>query len=346
MYKPAKPQQLIKAIDNFRGKKILVVGDLMLDVAVKGTVDRISPEAPVPIVKGRDDPDTLGGAGNVVNNLVSLASNVFCEGVIGDDNPGKRLREILGEKGVVSRLVEDHSRRTTRKIRLFGEGPGGGGYHQLIRLDWEGLYSNGSCPPISDALIERVMARLSAIVPKVNSVVLPDYNKGVLNSSLSQKIIQLANELNKPVLVDPKPKNIDRFKDCTLLTPNKNEACEIAGLPYDGIGSLEQIAKKIKERVNPKHMIITCGGEGMVIYDNDGFRHAPTKALDVLDVTGAGDTVIATLALAMSSGLPIDTAVELANYAAGIVVGKVGTATISSEELKAYILAHPQNGEK
>lgn len=339
-------QDLIEAIGKFKGKKILVVGDFMLDVAVKGTVDRISPEAPVPVVKGQEDPDTLGGAGNVVNNLVSLNAQVFCEGVVGDDYSGKRLSEKLAEKGVISKLVEDSTRRTTRKIRLFGKGPGGGGYHQLLRLDWEGTLDTGECPPINEKIVETIMGRLSAVMSQVDCVVLPDYNKGVLNSSLSQQVIRLANEMKKPVIVDPKAENIDRFKNCTLVKPNRKEACEITGMPYKGFESLEQIARRLQEIVNSKHVVITCGGDGMVIYDKDGFRHIPTKALNVIEVTGAGDTVDAMLALAISAGLPIDGAVELANYAAGIVVGKVGTATVSPEELKEYILAHPHNCEK
>jgi len=329
-------QELAKVIDNFKSRKILVLGDMMVDENVYGKANRISPEAPIPVVRVEKKEYRLGGAANVMTNILSLGGEVFGIGVVGTDYTSKILNELLEEKGIKFYLVAENSRPTTKKTRILARSQGG--YHPIAcRIDEEIDF------PIEEKTAKKIIEYVKGIIDEIDCIILSDYNKGVLNNSLSTRIIQLANEKNKPVLVDPKPENISFFKNCTAITPNKEEASKITGIKYNGTKDLEKIGKALFEMLNPKYVIVTCGEDGIFIYNKEGTQLVPTKAIEVIDVTGAGDTVIATLALGLSSGVPVHDAAVIANYAAGVVIAKVGTATLTQEELKEYIITHPHN---
>lgn len=329
-------QKLVKAVERLKHRKLLVVGDLMVDEDVYGKTTRISPEAPLPVVHVESKRYKLGGAGNVISNIKALGGDVLCAGIIGNDGFGRMLKEMLEGEGLKPALFVDGSRPTTRKTRIFARSQGG--YRPVgCRLDEE------KSSPIPEKSADEVLRFAKALMGQIDCIVLSDYNKGVLNNSLSSRLIQLARSSGRPVLVDPKPENIEQFKGCTVVTPNKEEATRITGIAYDGTESLERIGRSLFERLGPDHVIVTCGEDGMFIYNNKGFSLVPTKAVEVNDVTGAGDTVIATLALGIAARLSINDAAELANYAAGVVISKLGTATVSPDELKEYILAHPHN---
>ena len=322
--------KLTKKIDQFKGKRILVVGDVMIDENIKGKTNRISPEAAIPIVLVEHREMKLGGAANVVSNIRALGGQPVCIGVIGKDAMGKRIRSLFNADGTEFFLITDKNRPTTTKTRILAKSQGG--HHPIAcRIDEE------SSSPINTIIAKKILKITNEIIPKIDGIILSDYNKGVLNSPVSTSLIQLANSKGKKVFVDPKPENVNYFKDCTVITPNKEEAEKISGIKYS-VEHLEKIGKIIFEKLNPQHVIMTCGEDGMFIYDNNRFEHVQTKAIEVNDVTGAGDTVIATLALSAAAGLTVEEMTILANYAAAVVIRKVGTATTTQQELKESIL--------
>ena len=314
-------------LDRFSKAKILVIGDIMMDRFIWGKVSRISPEAPVPVVVVDKETFLLGGAANVVNNIHSLGGNVSLCGVLGDDETGQRVLEELTGIGVgVHGIFVEPGRQTTTKTRIIAH------HQQVVRIDRE----------TADHLKASTLKHLSEFLKKnirhFDGVVLSDYGKGLLTRALIHTSIREARERKKFVLVDPKPKNVFFCKRATVITPNTAEASAASGIPITDLPSLKKAGKMLLSKLQCDVLVITRGEEGMAIFESrqDPFL-VPTVAKEVYDVTGAGDTVIGTMALALATGAGFRNAARLANYAAGVVVGKMGTATVSPEELAEVI---------
>jgi rfaE bifunctional protein kinase chain/domain len=305
-----------------RGLKILVVGDLMIDEWIWGTVTRISPEAPVPVVAVNDHSFTLGGAGNVANNLRALEAQVCFAGTVGNDAFAQHVRNLLrseqvDDAGVFTAL----DRPTTRKTRIVAHN------QQVVRSDWE------SVAPLGDAVRTRVANFVRDRAAESDAVILSDYAKGLF----SRDIVEAAQACSL-VLADPKPQNIDLFTDLTCVAPNAHEAGIISGVELIDAESEARAGARILQRLGCRYVLITRGEHGMTLFGQDGERlEIPSVARTVYDVSGAGDTVIAVLALALAAGASIELAVQVANFAAGVVVEKLGTATASAQEILALV---------
>jgi len=324
----------LQVLEAFPGKKLIVIGDYMLDKNTIGEVSRISPEAPVQIVKVREYAYSPGGAGNCAANVVSLGGKVYCVGVVGDDTNGRKLIRVLQKTGCESKLIPAEGKSTIVKERIFGASHGH--YQHLLRLD-HGEYELKDVDEGLENMITETCMEL--INNDVWGIILSDYRKGNLTVGLCKKVISLAHERDIPVIVDPKPKDVERFYGATVIAPNHEEAAKICGMDYDKNG-LDKMAKRMADILNLKYVIITCGKDGMFAYDvkkNEG-KLIPTRAKEVHDVTGAGDTAVAALSLALVSGADIFAAAEIANYAAGIAVSKRGTVAVKIEELKEILM--------
>lgn len=310
-------------IDKFDRCKVLVVGDLMIDEYIWGKVDRISPEAPVPIVLVKNDDFTLGGSGNVVNNLVALGADVSAIGVIGSGLNGKRLLKKFHELGVDTEgIIQEPNRPTTRKIRVIATN------QQVLRIDRE------TRDQISDQTFGAVSDFIKKIIPKMDVVLISDYGKGFLTPALVSYLLGMAKKHNKITIADPKGFNFSKYAGVSLLTPNKKEAGLAAGIEITDQIDLFEAGKRILDTVDIGKLLITCGKEGMALFERDKKPYQiPTEARQVYDVSGAGDTAIAVLGLSMASKISLEEGIALANVAAGLVVGKVGTATVSKKEL-------------
>ncbi|SDP57003.1 D-beta-D-heptose 7-phosphate kinase / D-beta-D-heptose 1-phosphate adenosyltransferase [Mucilaginibacter sp. OK268] len=306
-----------------RKPNILVIGDLMIDHYITGSASRLSPEAPVPIVNVKNESVTLGGAGNVVQNLVALGAQVAVAGVIGNDNAGAQLIEILSNEGVQTHtIIKDELRPTTVKTRVLA------GSHQLVRIDRE------ITDTISEVIAEKLLNELVNYLKKADIVVLSDYNKGLFSPSFTQKLILEATRLGKRVIIDPKGLNYEKYKGAYLIKPNRKELAEAAQLEkVDTLESLQHAAKIILKQTGAAYLVVTLSEEGMLILSGSGYKLLPVKATEVFDVTGAGDTVLATLAYFIAAGLTIEEAGELANHAAAIVIRQVGSATTTIDEI-------------
>jgi rfaE bifunctional protein kinase chain/domain len=308
--------------EHARGRRILVVGDLMVDEWIWGTVTRISPEAPVPVVAVSDHSFTLGGAGNVANNLRALDADVAFAGTVGDDDFADQVRELLRAEQVDDAGVFTlRGRPTTRKTRVVAHN------QQVVRADWESIEA---LEPADDArLIAFVRERAAAS----DAVILSDYAKGLL----SRAVVEAA--LACPLVVaDPKPQNVELFSGVTCVAPNAHEAAMAAGIPIVDDATLEAAGARLLEKLRCRYVVITRGEHGMALFGRDGERlHVDSVARTVFDVSGAGDTVVAMLTLALAAGAPIDQATQLANFAAGAVVEKLGTATASAQEILALV---------
>lgn len=321
-------------VSDLGGKKVLIIGDVGLDEYVIGTVKRISPEAPVPVVEVQRQDRRMGLAANVAANVTSLGGEAFLVGVVGEDATANQLADLLSQSGIAPEyLVSDMDRPTTRKARIMTEN------QQVVRVDYE---KRRFLTPEVEA---RLLSRIEGLLPTMDIVVIEDYAKGLLSKNVSQKIIQMANKSGKMVLVDPhRTTPIDYYENATLIKPNKDEAMALSGIAYDDLRDnfdvLTEAGRVLAQKTKAKQVVITAGREGMRIYDQNGSSHIPTFARDVFDVTGAGDTVIATLSLALSAGLGLQEACVMANFAAGVVVGQVGSVTCSPAELIKYIEQH------
>jgi D-glycero-beta-D-manno-heptose-7-phosphate kinase len=322
---------MLNVVDRFRDKKILVLGDVMLDKYIWGDVTRISPEAPVQIVSVTKESYAPGGAANVANNIASLGAQAFMVGVVGDDSTRDRLiKELLKRNIDVSGLITDQTKRTTRKVRVFGRN------QQLLRFDYE---KKGDVEPVTE---ESIFEFVFKKIDEIDAIAVSDYAKGTITKHLMDKLIEICNKKNKIIIVDPKPKHRALYKNCTLITPNLKEACEMARLSEDDSAAtddddVENIGKKLLKDLDC-NVLITKGERGMSLFEKDGReQHIPTFAKEVYDIVGAGDTVVAGVILALVSGASFEDAAIIANYAAGIKVGKVGTSTVSAEELKKSI---------
>lgn len=314
-------------IERMRGRRILVVGDVMIDEWIWGTVERISPEAPVPVVAVSDHSFTLGGAGNVANNLRALGAGVTFVAAVGQDSFAHHVTELLERGGVPSNgLIVVGDRPTTRKTRVVAHN------QQVVRADWE------SSQPLAEAARKSMCDFVRARAGEVDAVVLSDYAKGVF----SRDIVEAA--LACPiVLADPKPQNLALFSGVTCVAPNASEAGRAAGIAIVDDASLERAGARLLETLGCTYVVITRGEHGMSLFGKDGARlHIPSVARTVFDVSGAGDTVIAVLTLALAAGARIELAMQLANFAAAAVVEKLGTATAGGQEILALVDHAPQ----
>ena len=312
-------------LETARGTAVAVIGDLMLDRFVWGTVSRISPEAPVPVVEVERESHHLGGAANVARNLASLGLRPLLLGVAGTDEASAQLLEALRTLGLSEdAVIRDPSRRTTVKTRIIA------GNQQVVRADWE------SVADLEGEVEAQALEHLSDIIGRAKVVVLSDYAKGALTPAVIRHAISVAEARGVPVLVDPKLRRYRHYSGVTLVTPNLSEAERFAGIAIHSEDDVADAAGAILRELGCDGVLITRGEHGMTLFETDAEPfHIETVAREVFDVSGAGDTVIAAAALALSGGASLREAAELANRAAGIVVGKLGTATVEPEELLA-----------
>ncbi|HEV2644327.1 MAG TPA: D-glycero-beta-D-manno-heptose-7-phosphate kinase [Candidatus Elarobacter sp.] len=312
------------------GRRVVVIGDVMIDEWIWGDVSRISPEAPVPVVAVRDHSFTLGGAGNVANNLRALGAHVAFVGGVGDDAEGARLRAMFDDLGVDARgLVTLGDRPTTRKTRVVAHN------QQVVRADWE------STAVLRDDDRAKVVERVRAAVRDADAVVLSDYAKGFFH----REVVEAA--LAAPVVVaDPKPANVAMFAGVTCIAPNAGEASRASGIAIVDDASLDAAARALLRMLGCRWVLITRGEHGMALFGADGARFdVPAVARTVYDVSGAGDTVVAVLTLALAAQIRAETATQLANFAAAAVVEKLGTATATPGEIVA-LMEHPSPGSE
>lgn len=314
-------------LEECRGRPIGVVGDLMLDRFVWGRVSRISPEAPVPVVEIEREDYHLGGAANVARNLASLGASPLLVGTVGSDEAAATLRRTLVARGLSDQtIVEVRERRTTVKTRIIAH------HQQVVRADWE------STEDLEGDAEQRLLASLEPLIDRSEALVLSDYAKGTLTPNVIARALELARARKTPVLVDPKVRRYRLYRGVTLVTPNLIEAERFAGIAIRSEADLSEAASAILRDLAAAAVLVTRGEQGMSLFEREREGeplHIPAFAREVFDVTGAGDTVIATAALALACGTSLSRAAELANRAAGIVVGKLGTATVLPEELLA-----------
>jgi len=307
-----------------KSPKLLVIGDLMIDHYLWGSCERISPEAPVQVVNVKSESAVLGGAGNVINNLNALGAQVDVISVIGGCEISDELKTLLSNINVNSQyLITQKDRITSKKSRIIAA------QQQVVRYDRE------STDEINSESQKQILDTFNSIITDYDGVLLSDYGKGVLTSGLTQSLISIANKNNKKVLVDPKGLDYSKYKGAYLLTPNKKEASEATKVDIKDDDSLTKAITQLKTECDLDVSLITLSEQGVAIYD-DRLRTHPTVAREVFDVTGAGDTVLASLGFALACGYEIDDAVEFSNLAAGVVVGKIGSATASLNEIIEY----------
>ncbi|MDR3111759.1 MAG: D-glycero-beta-D-manno-heptose-7-phosphate kinase [Elusimicrobiota bacterium] len=319
--------KIIKIIDLFKKQTVLVIGDVMIDKFIWGKVSRISPEAPVPVVEVAKETEVLGGAANVASNITSLGAKSFIISAIGNDYNGKLLTNLFAEKKINTNfLVYENKRPTITKTRVIAAS------QQLIRVDRE---IKGHFSHLTE---NEIIKNITDILPKTNAVIISDYGKGAVSPNILKKIISLAEKCKIPVTVDPKIEYFKKYRKVTTITPNTKEAIE--GMNAKNIktdDALAKLGRKILKTLRSKSVLITRSEKGMMLIENDKITNIPTRAKEVYDVTGAGDTVISAMTLALSAKADLVSAAEIANFAAGIVVAKLGTATTSTEELKKVI---------
>ncbi len=304
---------LLRILENFKGRNILVIGDIMLDKYIWGNVERISPEAPVQVVQVEKENYLPGGAANVANNISALQGNAIIVGIVGNDEPANIVIEELRKRKIQTEGVfTDEKRPTIQKVRIIGQ------KQQLLRIDYE------KKEYLEIEIEAKIINFIKEKIKEIDAIVISDYAKGVITENLINQIKSIAN--SKIIIVDPKPKHKDFYKNVSLISPNEKEAKEMADKEED----------LVKELNAP--VLVTKGEKGMSLLEKDGnITNIPTKAKEVYDVSGAGDTVVATLALALASNATLKQASILANHAAGIVVAKLGTATATKDEIKKSI---------
>jgi rfaE bifunctional protein kinase chain/domain len=303
-----------------RRPRVLVVGDLILDETLRGRVERISPEAPVPVVKVGRSEERPGGAANVARNVAALGARVALLSVVGDDEAGQSLQRLLAASGIDVSLHVDAAISTTVKLRVIGR------QQQLLRIDFE------TAP--SHEVLRAKLVEFKSRLPEFDAVILSDYGKGGLTHI--GEMIRLAGAAGTQVLVDPKGEDFSRYAGATVVTPNRAELREVVGRWLDD-GDLAHKAEALRARLGLEALLVTCSEEGMLLFHAGGALHEKAVVCEVFDVSGAGDTVIATLAVMLAGGASWPEAVRAANVAAGVVVGKLGTAVVSRDELAAAL---------
>jgi D-beta-D-heptose 7-phosphate kinase/D-beta-D-heptose 1-phosphate adenosyltransferase len=319
-------ENLKRFLDGFDDKRILILGDLMLDEYVWGRVTRISPEAPVPIVDVQRITYAPGGAAHVATKVADLGGQVLLFGVVGEDETGMLLRHELEQRGIADDYILSADRHTTRKTRVIAHS------QQVVRVDQENRH------PISEALALSLLKAVEQNIDGIDAVLISDYAKGISLPILVQGVISAARKRAKMVLIGPKDSECGKYKGATILTLNESEASEAANADIKDEASLAQAGKLLLDKVECEAVLITRGEKGMSLFEATGaVTHLPTYAHEVYDVTGAGDVVIGTLALALTAGASFAEAANIANYAAGVSVGKIGTAPITRHELERAI---------
>lgn len=313
------------ALDNFPNARVLVIGDIMVDEYIWGKVSRISPEAPVPVVNVTKETLLLGGAANVVHNIMALGGRVSLAGVIGPDDMGRKVVHELRQIGVDTEgMIVEKERPTTVKTRIVAHS------QQMVRYDRE------SKSIINPDSIQKLVSYLRSRLDAIDAIVISDYSKGVISEDLLKEVLGIAQ--GKTIVVDPKIGNFPFYAGVTAITPNHHEAAEGAGININNEKDVIRAGQAILERLKCKSVLVTRGEEGMSLFEENGdVTHIPTVAKEVYDVTGAGDTVISAFTLALAAGAGFKEAAYLSNYAAGIVVGKVGTATVTADEIREVI---------
>lgn len=321
-------KRLKELFENFKHKRIAVVGDLMLDRYFWGSVARISPEAPVPVVEIESESARLGGAANVAHNIKSLGGEPMLVGVVGNDNSGTLLRDILIENSFTTAgLVVDENRPTTVKTRVIA-------HHQhVVRIDRE------TKAEISYTLQHKILEVLRQNIHSLDAIIIEDYNKGVIAKTLIKQLVDLANQYGKIVAADPKFNNFFDYHGVTIFKPNRAEVEEVMGIKLVDDATVEEAGRALMERLGVKNILLTKGEKGMTLFEEGGtVTHVATKARKVADVSGAGDTVISTLTVALASGASMREAASLANYAGGVVCEEVGVVPIAREALFSAVM--------
>lgn len=321
-------ERLVKLKKGFSGQKIAVIGDMMLDCYYWGDVKRVSPEAPVPVVEVENEFYRFGGAANVALNIKKLGGTPIPLGVIGYDNEGSIFSSLIAEENITATgLVIDENRPTTSKARVIAHN------QHVVRIDKE------KKNPVDPEISKKLMDYFIGIVDELDGIILQDYNKGVLTSSFIKKIIRLARAKNKLITVDPKFNNFFEYKNVTVFKPNRKEASDVLGYRIKSDEDISLAGQKLLNKLHAKYVLLTLGEEGIAVFEKEKEeRRMPTKARKVADVSGAGDTVISTLTMALAAGADILEASYLANYAAGIVCGEVGIVPIKLDELFSIVM--------
>lgn len=319
-----KKEALHKVLSKFSQARILVIGDLILDEFIWGKAERISPEAPVPVVWAQSQSYMPGGASNVANNIATLGAQVSLCGIVGDDNNGSALLEKLLQKNInCDGILADPGRPTTVKTRIIAA------HQQVVRVDWEDVER------LSREKMNRLIDVVKSRIKTIDALVIEDYGKGVISPYLLKKIIAVARAHKKIITVDPKIEHFSAYRGVTALTPNEKEASAGSGIKIESDSDVDRAGRKLLKKLRSDAVLITLGDKGMKLFqDKRPVVHIPTVAQEVFDVSGAGDTVIAVFTLALACGLKAQEAAELSNIAAGIVVGKVGVAVVTKEEIE------------
>lgn len=305
--------------------EILVVGDIILDHYLSGSTNRISPEAPVPIVECNEEKWVLGGAANVANNLVAIRAKVTLAGIVGDDDNGVLVKSLVKSKSIRDLICISKNRKTTTKTRIISSN------HQLLRIDKEDKY------PILEIEETELYNKISLNIGNFDCIIISDYSKGLLTDTLIRKIIELSNQNNIKVLVDPKTPPFIKYSGAYLIKPNKKEAMLETGVNIVDDNTFSIAANQIQSTTSCEVVVITLSEDGVGIYNKNINKVLPTKAKEIFDVTGAGDTFIATLSFAIVKGKSIVESCQIANYASGIVIGKHGCVAIDYEEFESII---------
>lgn len=326
----SEKRRFLEVLERFREARILVIGDFILDQFVWGSVKRISPEAPVPVVKVERESYMPGGSLNVANNIRSLKGQVFPCGVVGRDLFGRMLVKVMRQQGIeTGGVVYDPTRPTSLKTRVIAHS------QQVVRFDRE------KTDDVSQTDLHKILRFVRENIRQMDVVILEDYGKGVMQPFLLKEIVRLAKKFKKPVLVDPKEKHFVYYQGVTCITPNRSEAYigyERTHKPFHKTPELETVGWGLMKKLKLDSVLVTLGEDGMALFEkNKKLTRIPTAAREVYDVSGAGDTVIATLALALAAGAKMQEAAKISNLAAGIVVGKLGTATVAPEELEEAV---------
>jgi len=321
-------KKLLPWLEKFSQAKILVIGDLMRDIFIWGKVKRISPEAPVPVVEVERETAMLGGAANVVNNLIALGTQIYLAGVVGDDEPGELLlKELLGKGVNLQAVVVESGRPTTVKTRIIAHS------QQVVRFDREVK------SPISEQSRNMILEAIKDFIKEIDVILISDYAKGVINSALTGELFPLAYKEKKPVIVDPKISNLNCYQGAEIITPNHFEVSQAVRFEVESNQEVEQAGKILLEELEVSAILITRGERGMSLIERNGTaKHIPAQAREVYDVTGAGDTVLSTLGASLAVGMDLYSACLLANLSAGIGVGKLGTSVVSREELEEALV--------
>jgi D-glycero-beta-D-manno-heptose-7-phosphate kinase len=304
-------------LDNFNGKRILIIGDIMLDKYIWGSIERMSPEAPVKIVDVAKETYILGGAANTANNIISLGGKATLIGTIGADESGKIISKLLDEKAIEKEIIIDTNKPTIQKTRIMSNN------QQQMRVDYE------SKKNITKEIEDQVLDKIKQNIEKADAIIISDYMKG----NITERLITEISNYEKIVVVDPKSRRI--YKNVTLITPNNKEICKMFNLECTNGEKINELGINLLKEIN-SNILVTRGEKGATLFEKDGsITDIPTKAVEVYDVSGAGDTVTAAVTLALASGANLKEAAEIANHAAGVVVGKLGTTPCTIEELKS-----------